>query len=521
MTDHLSLSHAPPHVLVVDDDPDILTSLQDLLEHEGYRVGSAQTGGDAIVAIERIRFNVVLLDLGLPDQDGLSVLAHVQQTAPLLPVIVLTAYSQLDRKLSALAGGAFAYLTKPYHGEELRAMLSRAIGVTRLADHAHTTADALVESELRFQTVVDAAPDTIVVADDQGYIVSWNAAATCMFQYRREEVIGRPLSILMPMRYREAHEMGIDRIRTSGHSSIIGKMLELQGLRKDGQEFPIELSLAGWKTNGRTYYSGIIRDITVRKESEQRLRQSLDRFQFLIDHASVVLWETDPAKNQILYISPSFERIWGRPISDLYRAPRLWLEAVHPEDRPRVLHAALTKQAIGTYQEEYRIVRPDGMIRWIRDRAYPIRDSSGFVSRITGMAEDITYQQELLTAHQLSEQRAQLASAAAELGVWEWDRAAGRFFCSARVMSFLGQPDEARTLSQEEILSLIDPADQSSLRAVWAETFPKAPTVSFTHHVQRQDGSRRRLSWFGYAQPDEQGRTNRIVGSAGLLQEDS
>jgi PAS domain S-box-containing protein len=519
MTDHLSSLHTAPHVLVVDDDPDILTSLQDLLEHEGYQVGSAQTCSDAIVAIERKRFNVVLLDLGLPDQDGLAVLAHVQQTAPLLPVIVLTAYSQLDCKLNALTEGAFAFLTKPYHGDELRAMVSRAIGVTRLADHAHTTADALTESELRFQAVVDAAPDTIVVADDQGYIVSWNASATCMFQYQREEAIGRPLSILMPMRYREAHEMGIERIRMSGRSSIIGKTLELHGLRKDGQEFPIELSLAGWKANGRTYYSGIIRDITVRKESERRLRQSLDRFQFLIDHASVVLWETDPAKNHILYISPSFERIWGRSISDLYHGPRLWLEAVHPEDRPRVLHAAMTKQAVGTYHEEYRIVRPDGTIRWIRDRAYPIHDSSGFVSRITGMAEDITDQQELLAAQRLSEQRTRLALATAELGIWEWDETSGRFFCSARVMSFLGQPDQARTLSQDEILSLIDPADQLSLRAIWAEAFSTAPTVSFTHHVRRQDGSRRRLSWFGYAQPGEQGRTNRIVGSAGLLQD--
>ncbi len=98
----------------------------------------------------------------------------------------------------------------------------------------------------------------------------------------------------------------------------------------------------------------------------------------------------DPTKDIMLYISPSYEQIWGRTCASLYESPRSWLDSIHPDDRPRIRQAAQTKQAEGSYNEEYRIVRPDGSLRWIHDRAFAIRESSGRVYRITGIAEDIT-----------------------------------------------------------------------------------------------------------------------------------
>ena len=95
---------------------------------------------------------------------------------------------------------------------------------------------------------------------------------------------------------------------------------------------------------------------------------------------------TDPEKNQVLYVSPAYEEVWGRPCESLYASPRNWLEAIHCEDRERVLQAMLTKQISGQYDETYRIVRPDGSIRWIQDRAFPIRDEAGKVYRIAGSA---------------------------------------------------------------------------------------------------------------------------------------
>ena len=99
---------------------------------------------------------------------------------------------------------------------------------------------------------------------------------------------------------------------------------------------------------------------------------------------------TNPMKNEMLYISPGYEKIWGRSSQRLYDRPITWVEAIHPEDRERVLKAAVEKQVKGKYDEENRITQPDGSVRSIRDRAFPIQDASGEVYRIAGIAEDIT-----------------------------------------------------------------------------------------------------------------------------------
>src|SRR5581483_3586256 len=126
-----------------------------------------------------------------------------------------------------------------------------------------------------------------------------------------------------------------------------------------------------------------------RKEAEERLRQSEERFRQLAENIAEVFWMTDPDKNEILYISSGYEKIWGRSCKSLYERPGDWLDAIHVHDRERVIQSAKVRQRLGTYDEEYRIVRPDGSIRWIRDRAFPVKDGSGRVYRLTGIAEDM------------------------------------------------------------------------------------------------------------------------------------
>ena len=105
------------------------------------------------------------------------------------------------------------------------------------------------------------------------------------------------------------------------------------------------------------------------------------KFRQLAENINEVFWITSPGKQQMVYVSPAYERIWGRTCDSLYRAPRSWLEAIHPEDRAHILEAATTKQETGEYHETYRIVRPDGMVRWIHDQAFPVRDAEGKVYR--------------------------------------------------------------------------------------------------------------------------------------------
>ncbi|MBI1818964.1 MAG: response regulator [Nitrospirae bacterium] len=140
-----------------------------------------------------------------------------------------------------------------------------------------------------------------------------------------------------------------------------------------------------------------LREAKTRKDhrlTEAALRQSEERFRQLAEHIEEVFWMTDPEKSQMIYISPSYENIWGRTCESLYKNPISFLENIHPEDAPRVL-SALKKQATGKYEEVYRIIKPDGTIHWIRDRAFPIKNEGGEVYRIAGIAEDITEQRKM------------------------------------------------------------------------------------------------------------------------------
>lgn len=131
-------------------------------------------------------------------------------------------------------------------------------------------------------------------------------------------------------------------------------------------------------------------EVIERQQMEDALRDSEERFRQLAENIREVFWLSNLEKSKIIYISPGYEAIGGRTCESLYASPQNWLEAIHPEDRGRVLEAALTKQVSGQYDETYRIQQPDGSIRWIRDRAFPVRDETGEIYRIAGIAEDIT-----------------------------------------------------------------------------------------------------------------------------------
>jgi PAS domain S-box-containing protein len=125
----------------------------------------------------------------------------------------------------------------------------------------------------------------------------------------------------------------------------------------------------------------------------------------VVEHIPEVIWVTDPEKDKTIYVSPAYEAIWGHTLESIYKFPRSWLDTIHLGDRDKVLKAALTKQVKGEYSEEYRIIRPDGSIRWIHDRAFPIRNESGAVYRIVGIAQDITEGKQAETMVRESEAR--------------------------------------------------------------------------------------------------------------------
>ena len=135
---------------------------------------------------------------------------------------------------------------------------------------------------------------------------------------------------------------------------------------------------------------GIYADITERKRTETALRESEQRFHQMAETIGEVFWLLPPDYQSILYISPAFEQVWGRPCAELYANPLLWLEAIHPEDTSRVVHALEGLAKGESYDMEFRITRPDGTVRWVRDRGYARRDATGKVVLTSGVVSDIT-----------------------------------------------------------------------------------------------------------------------------------
>ncbi len=238
-------------------------------------------------------------------------------------------------------------------------------------------------SEARYRTLFDYSPDGIVIADSQSYYLDANPTACRLLGYSREELIGLHARDIVVEEEMPKIEPALSVIKSS--ADYRG---EWRFRRKNGSLFLAEV-IATVMPDGNLL--GVIRDITDRRIAEERVQQSEARFRELAENINEVFWMIDPARHEMLYVSPAYEKIWGRSCESLYATPNGWLDAIHPEDRERVSQAAHDKQIAGNYDEEYRIIQPgNNSVRWIHDRAFPVRNAAGEVYRVAGTAEDIT-----------------------------------------------------------------------------------------------------------------------------------
>lgn len=245
------------------------------------------------------------------------------------------------------------------------------------------------EDRLRkLSRVVEQAPLSIIITDLVGDIEYVNPKFCELTGYAKEDVKGRNPRIL------QSGATPKEVYRDLWATLAAGQVWrgELHNRKKNGETYVEQAVIAPViDSDGRTtHYVALKEDVTRDKQVEREASESAQRFEQLVQHIDEVFWMTDKPTTQMPYVSPTYEAIWGRTCASLLASPNSWLDAVHPEDRERALQASRTDQATGAYDIQYRIVQPDGTVRWIHDRAFPVENQAGEVYRIVGVANDIT-----------------------------------------------------------------------------------------------------------------------------------
>ena len=245
-------------------------------------------------------------------------------------------------------------------------------------------------SQLLSQTL-SSLEEAVVILDsvgDERRVRFVNPAAERMFGYPRGEFVGDIPEKAHPTR-ESFEKFGAQAAAALAESGVFRGTFTLR--RKDGTLFQAEQTVSLLDPQ-RGIEGGVVtavRDVTQRVQMEDALRDSEERFRQIAEHIDDVFWITPPDKSRMDYVSPAYAKVWGRPPGDLYEDPASWTDAIIPEDRARIAEAT-QRQPDGQYDETYRIRRPDGEVRWVHERAFPVTDDEGRVARIVGVAEDVT-----------------------------------------------------------------------------------------------------------------------------------
>jgi PAS domain S-box-containing protein len=251
------------------------------------------------------------------------------------------------------------------------------------------TEQALRESEEHSRLVIETANDAFIGMDQDGLITDWNRQAEVIFGWSGQEVIGRGLGeTLIPARYRASHASGLQRFLATGIGPMLSRRVELSALHRDGREFPVELTVWPIHTGNTCRFNAFIHDITERKETEEVIRQSEQRFRTLTTHAPVGIYLTDP-QGDCLFVNDRWCKMAGMPLEEAQGQG--WLNAIHSEDREHVFDEWQTTARAGReFAREYRFQTPQGKTTWLHGTAVALRNEQGDITGYLGTVTDIT-----------------------------------------------------------------------------------------------------------------------------------
>jgi PAS domain S-box-containing protein len=264
------------------------------------------------------------------------------------------------------------------------------------------------------RVIVETASDAVVSIDHRGDILLANHATTITFGYELSELIGQPLTILMPEYLRDLHEAGLKRYQETSHRHINWQSTELIGLRKSGEEFPVEVSFGEITNNGHRVFTGFIRDISERKRAEEALRASERDLSLIVETIPGLVWCAAP-DGELNYLNRRLLDYTGTSPDAWTQLG--WTNLLHPDDAKRTAQAWAHAVATGQpHEAQCRFRRSDGVYRWFQVLGQAARDSEGGVVRWYGLLIDIDDRKNMEEALRSSQERLSRAMQTATVG---------------------------------------------------------------------------------------------------------
>jgi PAS domain S-box-containing protein len=362
-------------------------------------------------------FDIILMDYRMPGWNLITALRELRGRAVDIPVIVVSGSIGEEQAIEALQEGAVDYLLK----DRMRRL---ADAVTRALERKEINR-ALKDSERRYRSMFEDNPNPMYVYDVETLkLLAVNDAAVSHYGYTKDEFLNLTIRDIRPLDEQDALSRSL--VGADSLGSGLQSPGEFTHQRKDGTAIDVRIDWHPITFMGRPARAVLATDITEQRKSDavlrgrdQALKESEERFRRIAETVTEVFWIADVDAQRIIYVSPGYEEVWGRSCGSLYLNPRSFLEAIHPDDRQRVRDNLRQKGAGVPFDHEYRIVRPDGEVRWVWDRGFPIRDDSGRLVQYVGAAQDVTDRKGAEQALAESEERTRLALEASQVGIWE------------------------------------------------------------------------------------------------------
>ena len=366
---------------------------------------------------------------------------------------------------------------------------------------------AVRQSEERFAAFMGNLPGYAWMKDLQGRYVYVNEMVRGLPGY---ESLGKtdaqiwPADLAAEYRANDKQVIATKRpLQTVEHFQQEGKQRYMAG-----SKFPIFD-----KTGAVALVGGAGVDITERIEAEEALRESEERFRELAENIDEVFWLTDLKHTTIFYVSPAYEKLWGRSCNSLYASPRSWMDAIHPEDRERVVEVLDDHELQSAPNMVYRVIRPDGSTRWVHARGFPVHDENGAVVRVAGIAADITERKQAEEALRKSERVLREAESLGHTGSWEHDLVTGEIFNTDENLHLFFGDDRSKGASFEDYTQAIHPDDREFVMRRHAQLLAEGGPRDIEYRVVWPDGNVHVLFGRATVVRDELGQAIRTYGT--------